>query len=537
MTSPSATAASAPVPPSVPAAHRTGWLLAGAFLVFFWGLLFYHVHTEWLVNTVYSYGFAVPLLAAYLGWERWNTRPHVGARLPYVVVAVLAVAILLTFYPVRLIQEANPDWVKINWSMFGLVSLLTLAGAAAVGGIRWAFHFAFPVLFCFTALPWPVWMEEALVQNLMRGNATICAEVLTFIGMPAIAQGNLIQIADSWVNVEEACSGIRSLQTAFMMGLFLGEFHRFGLFRRGAMLFLALFVAAFGNMIRTIVLAYFSTQGTIDKYHDTVGNIAMIATLVLIYLVGELLRRGTPAKPADTAATPVRPSPASLRPAFPAALSLVGIGLIIGAEVVTQAWYRYHETRVPPAAAWTIEWPKDARGFNQAPFHERSQALLKFNFGENAAWVDSTGYRWQAYFLRWDPGRVSKYLAMSHYPTVCLPATGLTLASETGPWDCRANNVRMPFNTYVFQDASGQDVFVFHAIVEDRPLSDDFRFRYYQVSSTERIASVKRGERNLGQKVIGIAIRGCSSPNEARELVDEALRKMVVNTNPTVATN
>ena len=92
----------------------------------------------------------------------------------------------------------------------------------ASGRWRYVAFLAFPVLFCMTALPWPVWMEDYMVQSLMRGNARICAELMTLFGQPALAEGNLIQVGKAWVNVEEACSGIRSLQTAFMVSLFLG---------------------------------------------------------------------------------------------------------------------------------------------------------------------------------------------------------------------------------------------------------------------------------------------------------------------------
>ena len=88
----------------------------------------------------------------------------------------------------------------------------------------------------------------------MRGNASICAEILTFFGMPAIAEGNLIQISNHMVNVEEACSGIRSLQTAFMMSLFLGEFHRLSVARRIGLMVASFVIAFLVNLVRTLVL-------------------------------------------------------------------------------------------------------------------------------------------------------------------------------------------------------------------------------------------------------------------------------------------
>jgi hypothetical protein len=130
------------------------------------------------------------------------------------------------------------------------------------------------------------------------------------------------------------------------------------------------------------------------------------------------------------------------------------------------------------------------------------------------------------YYLQWLPGRVSKFLSSSHYPTVCLPATGMRLVSETGVWNCRVGDVDVPFTTYLF-DEGGRDVYVFHAIVEDRPAKGGMRLSYRQVSSHERIDSVRRGERNLGQHVVGIAVRGPLAPSEAREVVSSTLESVM----------
>jgi hypothetical protein len=157
----------------------TTWGPTAGLLGLLWLLIFNQQRLEWTVNIVYSYGWAVPVLAGYLLWERWGTRPAVRTPPRRLVLLGLAGGLLLLYLPVRVIQEANPDWVKINWTLATLGVSLSLLALTAIGGIRYARHFAFPLLFCFTALPWPVWMETWLLQTLMRGNAAICAELLT----------------------------------------------------------------------------------------------------------------------------------------------------------------------------------------------------------------------------------------------------------------------------------------------------------------------------------------------------------------------
>ncbi|MBC7366179.1 MAG: exosortase/archaeosortase family protein [Undibacterium sp.] len=499
------------------------WAPTGALLALLWLFIFNQQRLEWTVNVVYAYGWAVPAMALFLLWERWRTRPE--AQTPMLAPAMLAGgALLLAVYlPVRVIQEANPDWVKINWSLATLAVGLSWLALAATGGARYALHFTFPLLFCFSALPWPVWMETYLVQELMRGNAAICAEILTFLGTPAIAEGNLIQVADRWVNVEEACSGIRSLQTAFMMSLFLGELHRLSAARRVGLLAASFGFAFFVNLLRTLLLTYLArTPGVAERWHDTIGIVAMIGCLVALWGLSEWFR------PRRRAAVAVVPSaaPEFDRVPFPRWFAVAGCAWLVAAEALTGFWYSYHERQVPPSVAWHVAWPEKALHFQRGEFAERTLALLKFNDGATASWSAEGVYPWQMYALNWQPGRVSKFLSSSHYPTVCLPATGLKLVAELGGWECEANGVRIPFATYLFNQA-GRDVYVFHAIIEDRPLRAGERFSYRQVDSSERLRSVWQGERNLGQHVIGIALLAASSPEEARGVVTRVLHSVI----------
>jgi exosortase len=500
----------------------SGCAPAVALLGVLWLLIFNQQRLEWSVNVIYAYGWAVPAMAVFLLWERRRTRPpaHPPSRVLALSGLITAAALLGAYLPVRIIQEANPDWVKINWSLTALGVALAWLAFALAGGARQALHFTFPLLFCFTALPWPVWVDNWLVQSLMRGNATLCAELLTWMGMPALAEGNLIQVAERWVNVEEACSGIRSLQTAFMMSLFLGEFHRLTVPRRLGLVAASFGVAFLLNIARTLLLSLLSVgkESQIERWHDPVGVIAMILCLVALWALSEWFR------PRLAPVSVSGPSPLASRPSPPLCLSfaLAGIIWLVSAEFLTGAWYRYHERRVPPALAWEIAWPEAAPKFKHGEFAERTLALLKFNSGETASWQAEGAYPWQMYALHWNPGRVSKFLSSAHHPTVCLPATGLQLVQELGGWECVVNGVRLPFSTYLFAQ-NGQDVYVFHAIVEDRPRRDGEPVTYRQVDTSERLRSVWRGERNLGQHVIGIALLGASSPGDAREIAQRVL--------------
>jgi len=523
---------------------RPALLLSLALITFFWVLLFIRIHTEWIVNDLYAYGWAVPFLAIFLFAERWRDRPAPASSRPPALWLIAPAALLLAYLPLRVINEANPDWVKVNFYLTCLVAGLSFCALFAMGRLRYLWHFAFPVLFVYTALPWPVAIEEAIVQTLTRWNTIVSADTLTLCGIPAYNQGNLIQIGDTWVNVAEACSGIRSLQTSFMMSLFLGEFYRLGIVLR-VLLMASSFVVAFVlNIGRTITLTYIAGEHgneVMDKWHDHVGTVVMVLCLAGLWFLA--LGFDTPrAKLAQldaedagqpaTEETKKEPVEHPLAPVpFPRGFVIFGFVALISAEVATEAWYRHHETQLPPPKDWAVAWPEQARDFKIGEFPERTRAILKYNEGETASWTTPEGYEFHMYYVRWYPGRVSKFLSGAHYPTVCLPATGLELRAETGPLRCPTPAIDVPFSTFIFE-AAGRPVYVYHAIIEDVTSPDSKKIDYRQVASHERIDSVLRGHRNLGQRDIGISLSGPIARDEAEAIVQRTLEDLLRPVSP-----
>jgi exosortase len=504
------------------------------FIGFFWLLLFRRLYTEWTVNTLYSYGWFVPLLAGFLFFERWRDRPANAAERPHPLWLVLPAALVALYLPLRVVNEANPDWVKVNFYLTCSVMAFSFGAIYAFGRFRSVWHFAFPILFVFTAMPWPIWMEEHIVQTLTQWNTLVSADTLTLCGTPAMASGNLINVGGTWVNVAEACSGIRSLQTAFMMSLFLGEFYRLRLPLR-VLLMGSSFVVVFAlNIGRTMTLTYLAgTAGdaVMDKWHDPLGNAVMIVGLVSLWflalgcekLQNHFFKPAPATRTAKLLGSPAVPAP------FPAAFVIVALVWLTGAEVGTEIWYRRHEAVLPPPAEWALTWPQQAPAFKFGELPERTRAILKYNNGETASWQTTEGFKLSMYYIRWLPGRVSKFLSGAHYPTVCLPASGLKLVSETGRFGCPVGQTTVPFNTYLFE-AGPQSVYVFHAIIEDQPANDGEKISYKQVDSEERIQSVLRGHRNLGQRVIGISVTGPLSLQEAERCVENQLSEILTIT-------
>src|SRR6266513_3657792 len=195
--------------------------LSFLFLAALWFVLCRQLSGEWSVNEQYSFGWFVPFFALYLFWLRWQDRPQPTSNFKSQISNLSALAItivaLLLLFPVRLFEIANPEWRLLAWIHAGVVVTLTLLLLWWAGGKAWLRHFVFPVAFIFIAVPWPTALETPVIQGLMRIVAHVAAETAMLLGTPAQVEGNLIRVSNGFVGVNEACSGIRSLQTSLMI--------------------------------------------------------------------------------------------------------------------------------------------------------------------------------------------------------------------------------------------------------------------------------------------------------------------------------
>ena len=355
------------------------WLPAGALLLA-WAILWQKLSVDWSVNDQYQYGWFVPPLALALFALRWRDRPAPQASTRALAWASAPLLILL-LPALRLVEEPNGDWRLLFWAHAGVLTVASLAVAGWTGGWPWVRHFAFPTLFLLLAVPWPSGPEQALVQSLMRSVAAVASEGLNLLGLPAVPQGNLIRVRDQIVGVNEACSGIRSLQTVLMGALMLGELSRFSWIRRVLLIAGGVAVAMAANVFRSGWLVWIAARNgsaALAQYHDAAGLIVLVSVFGGLLGLAKLLDPGR--RPPDAPPAPWR---AWAFPTGLAASALAWIGLI---ELGTFAWYRAHELHRTVLPAWTVSLPTDAIDLRPAPMDDVTRALLRYDSAQTAHW-------------------------------------------------------------------------------------------------------------------------------------------------------
>ncbi|HTZ21995.1 MAG TPA: exosortase/archaeosortase family protein [Opitutaceae bacterium] len=500
---------------------RLGFAVVGGL----WTLTWWRQHFVWSSVPEYQFGWVVPALSVFLFGERWQTRPRPGES-PSCWVWVFLALIgggLLTFS--RLCLEAFPQWPGMLW-LFTLSALaISLGIAGTIGGRKWAGHFAFPFCFALVALPWPEVVRQPLVVGLTPAITATAANLVNELGQPAIVRGNVIEVSSGLVGVEEACSGIRSLQSIVMIALFLGEYGRFAVRRRWALLAIGIGLAVVANFLRTSFLVWEAARhgaAAIAQWHDAVGYATLGLTIgSLVLIAWRWSRTGPP-----PASPPLGYEPAATQ-RFPIFLLGLVAALLLTGEFGTRWWYHRPDPGRADADAWTVEFPREQPGFHVLPISPDALAMLGCDQAEGGFWNAADGAKRGGYFLRWQTGQKAQYAVLLHNPKICFPMSGMRLVAELSPVQMQVGRREITFQTLRFEEA-GEEFSVFYCAVE---MSSG---RVLQAPADQwrdwanwRWQEIRAGRRKQEMQVLTLALWNVPRDDRAREALQFELSRVL----------
>lgn len=267
---------------------RTWWrvgALALAWLALY-GNVLWRLAGDWRVDENYSHGFLIPFISFYAIWSRraellvtpLKPRPWLGGGLMLLAVLLLIVGVLgAELYATRL-------------SMVLSLAALTLY----FGGMAWLRQLLFPIGLLLLALPVPniVFNQIALPLQLIASD--YATRVIRLFGIPALREGNIIELAQMKLQVVEACSGIRSLMSLTALAIVYAYFTETSWWRRVVLVAAVLPIAVLANATRvagTGVLAHkWGVQAAEGFMHSFSGLAVFIVAVLLLLALAQLLR-------------------------------------------------------------------------------------------------------------------------------------------------------------------------------------------------------------------------------------------------------
>lgn len=273
------------------ASTSDGRLLLPAWLAL--GFLVSQFAWIWRHRPEYHFGWIVLLLSLFLFYEAWPARPERVRGQHWLAGLLFGLGFAIAGC-VRLYASAlgmGPT------ALFALgMGVLAMVGGNVVYlmGVKGLTHFAFPLGFLILAFPPPGFLGEWIVGNLKEWIAVATVDVLKLGGIPAQRTGNLIHVVSGTVGVEDACSGVRSLQSALMATLFVSHLAFRGWCSRLLLVGAGCGLALATNLGRSVwlsVVAHRRGPEAVDRLHDPAGWLILICTLSGVLLVVWACRR------------------------------------------------------------------------------------------------------------------------------------------------------------------------------------------------------------------------------------------------------
>jgi exosortase len=270
----------------MPAATKLPWTKIawfGALLALSYAPVLAHLVRQWNNDPDMSHGFFVPLVFALIIWQRREELAAIKPR-PNWWGLVLVLYGTAQLYIATLGAELFLERTAFVITAFGIV--LTLGGPLLLRKML------FPLFLLFFMVPIPAVLYNQITFPLQLLASRLAGEGLTWLGLPVLREGNILELPQQRLSVVEACSGIRSLLTLAFLSMVYGHFFEKRSLVR-VLLFLATapiaIVANASRVTLTGVISEWRPELAEGFFHTAQGWVIFMVSLGMLIVLHQLL--------------------------------------------------------------------------------------------------------------------------------------------------------------------------------------------------------------------------------------------------------
>lgn len=278
-------------------------LQLGLILAAFLALYFPFIQTlvrDWDANQNYSQGYFIPFVAAFMVWWMRDELKAVEVRPSNWGLALIVLGLLQLF-----VAKVGSEYFLQRTSM-----IVVLFGIALfLFGGRFTKAVWLPLVYLIFMIPLPaiIWNRIAFPMQLFASALT--EDVVQLIGIPILREGNVLHLAQTSLEVVDACSGLRSLVNILGLAVGLGFLMNKEAWKRWVLFLAAFPIAVVVNIIRLSGTAVLASRygGDVARgfLHDFSGWLVFVAGIGLLLLVQSGLgKMGKERRPAPGAGCP-----------------------------------------------------------------------------------------------------------------------------------------------------------------------------------------------------------------------------------------
>lgn len=246
----------------------------------------------WETKEEYSYGYIIPILTAFLIWQRKDQLERMTFTGSW-----LGVGLMFFGLCVFLLGELSGLFLVVQYAF-----LLVIAGLAlALTGMPGFRLIAIPLLLLAFMVPLPSFFLTEISSQLQLISSQIGVGFIRLFGISVFLEGNVIDLGAMKLQVVEACSGLRYLFPLMTLGFIAAYFFK-GEFWKRAVIFLSTIpITIIMNSLRIgaigILVEYWGRSMAEGFLHDFEGwAVFMACTGVLVLEMWFLARIGAQRK-------------------------------------------------------------------------------------------------------------------------------------------------------------------------------------------------------------------------------------------------
>lgn len=258
--------------------------LAGAWLWLYHDVL-RRLVDDWRVDENYSHGFLIPLISGYALWTQRQRLLSAKCEPQLWLGGLLVLCAVALHLAGVLSGELYATRLSLVLSLGGLV--LYFYGAA------WLRRLAFPIGLLLLALPVPSIIFNPLTFRLQLLASDYATRAIKACGIPALREGNVIELAHLKLQVVEACSGIRSLMTLLTLAVVYAYFFEQRWWRRVALVLAVAPIAVLANAARVagtgVMAQRYGAQVAEGFMHGFSGALVFLVAVLLLLAFAQLL--------------------------------------------------------------------------------------------------------------------------------------------------------------------------------------------------------------------------------------------------------
>ena len=262
----------------------------GTFLLLYWDVLFKLIR-DWKTDENYSHGFLIIPVALYLVYER-RDRLTVAPRRP----SMIGLAVILCALGLLVAGTLGAELFLTRVSLVVMIAGIVLF----VFGPRLLRILAFPIAFLLLMIPLPAIIFNQIAFPLQLVASQFGESTLHLARIPVLREGNVIVLANTSLEVAEACSGIRSLISLLTLGIVFGYFVDPRPWMRALIALTTIPIAVFANGVRVagtgIAAHYYGAAAAEGFLHEFSGWLIFVVSFALLFAVQRALARLLPVK-------------------------------------------------------------------------------------------------------------------------------------------------------------------------------------------------------------------------------------------------